>query len=131
MYLEILGYMQKIHLFNFITWIINFYRIEYMDIIYWYVVAILVALVPIYLIKKFVITSNENYLLLTMLLYAILIISYVKIFQQEPVASAYVILQILQIIVVVLMGVLLFDDKVTFNKIIGLCFGIISVYLLV
>jgi multidrug transporter EmrE-like cation transporter len=101
-----------------------------MDLIYWYVIATLVALIPIYLIKQYVISSNLLYLLIAMVLYIILMISYIKIFEHDQVASSYTILQITQIVAVVIMGLLFFDEKITTNKTIGLCFGLTSVYLL-
>ena len=101
-----------------------------MDIVYWYVVATLVALTPIYLIKQYVISSNAIYLLLTMLFYTMLLISYIKIFEVHQVSSSYTILQITQIMIVVIMGLLFFNDSMTTNKALGLCSGILSIYLL-
>ena len=101
-----------------------------MDVIYWYIIATIVALLPIYLIKQYVISSNAIYLLAVMTLYIIMMVSYIEIFKQDEVASSYTILQITQILTVVIMGLLFFDEKLTLNKTIGLCFGLTSVYLL-
>ncbi len=101
-----------------------------MDLIYWQIFATLTAIINAYLIKQYVISLNMFYLLLIMLLYMVLMISYINIFEQKEVSSSYTVIQIMQILVVVVMGLLFFDEEITSNKVIGVCFGLWSVYLL-
>jgi drug/metabolite transporter (DMT)-like permease len=101
-----------------------------MNILYLYGIATLVALLPIYLIKEYVITSNINLLVITILLYALLAFLYIKIFEQKEISSSYTLLQISQILAVTAMGSLFFNEIINFNKITGLIFGILSVYFL-
>ncbi len=65
-----------------------------------------------------------------MILYFLLMMSYVKLFNLSELSSAYTILQILQILIVLLIGVFIFNESITIYKVIGIIFGIISVYLL-
>jgi len=101
-----------------------------METIYWYVVATIVALLPIYLIKQYTVNKNINYLLLTMVLYLVLMIAYIQIFQQHQVSSSYTVLQIAQILIVCLMGLLIYGEPITWSVVVGLISGIVSIYLL-
>ncbi len=57
-------------------------------------------------------------------------LSYIKLFKTTELSSSYTILQILQILIVLFIGVLLFNESLTMNKIIGVILGLLSVYLL-
>jgi multidrug transporter EmrE-like cation transporter len=57
-------------------------------------------------------------------------LSYIKLFETTEISSTYTILQILQILIVLLIGVLLFNESLTLNKVIGILFGLVSIYLL-
>ena len=48
-------------------------------------------------------------------------------YRKGDMSNIYVILQILQILIVVIMGLLLFNEKINKKKIIGIVFGIISI----
>jgi multidrug transporter EmrE-like cation transporter len=101
-----------------------------MDTSSWYIVATIVALLPVYLIKQYIATSNPIYLLATMTMYVVLIRAYIDIFSHHQVSASYTVLQITQILVVVLMGIVIFGDKPTSRSIIGMGLGIVSVGLL-
>jgi multidrug transporter EmrE-like cation transporter len=95
------------------------------------IIATIVALMPVFLIKKYILTNNKNFIYLTIFFYMLLILSYIKIFTLGEISSLYTILQITQIIVVVIGGLILFGEKITKNKLIGLSASIIAiVYLL-
>lgn len=101
-----------------------------METIYWYVVASIVALLPIYLIKQYTVDKNMNYLLLTMVLYLVLMIAYIQIFGQHQVSTSYTVLQIAQILIVCLIGILLYGEPITWRVVVGLISGTLSIYLL-
>ena len=95
----------------------------------WIIIATIIALIPILLIKNYIITKNFNYLIFALIAYIILIICYINIFSNN-VISTYTILQILQILAMVIIGIILYKENINFTKIIGLILGIISIYLL-
>lgn len=98
-------------------------------------IATIVALLPVYFIKMYINNKSKSYilnpwLLLSLLSYIILMICYIKIFTTMDIASSYTILQILQIILVILIGYFIFNEKINLNKLIGIILGIVSIILL-
>ena len=93
-------------------------------------IATIVALLPVYFIKMYIKNSNNIYIFLSLLSYIILMICYIKIFTTMDIASSYTILQILQIILVILIGYIIFNEKINLNKLIGIILGIVSIILL-
>ena len=91
------------------------------------ILASIVALLPLYFIKKYIQTNKKYNIGITIILYCILTSLYISIFRKGDMSNIYVILQILQILIVVIMGLLLFNEKINKKKIIGIVFGIISI----
>jgi multidrug transporter EmrE-like cation transporter len=94
------------------------------------IIATIIALIPIYLIKKYIMTNNKNFIYLTFIFYILLTICYIKIFRLGEISSLYTILQISQIVIVVLGGLILFGEKITKNKILGVILSIIAIIFL-
>ena len=95
------------------------------------ILASIVALLPLYFIKKYIQTNKKYYIGITIILYCILTSLYISIFRKGDMSNIYVILQILQILIVVIMGLLLFNEKINKKKIIGIVFGIMSINFLI
>jgi multidrug transporter EmrE-like cation transporter len=92
------------------------------------VVTSIIALIPIFLIKKYINTKNNNYLYIACVFYLLLLLSYIKVFSQREMSSSYIILQIIQILIIVIGGILLFKEKISLNKLIGIFAGFASIY---
>ena len=90
----------------------------------------IIAICPLFLIKKYIETNNYNYLLITIFLYFCLTYIYIILFKTHEVSSNYVILQILQIILVLVISYITFKEYISYKKILGFIFGIICIYLL-
>ncbi len=97
---------------------------------YYLIIATIIALLPLIFIKKYIQNKKIIYLVIAMILYFLLMLSYIKLFENTELSSTYTILQILQILLVLLIGVFIFNESLTMNKIIGIILGILSVYLL-
>jgi drug/metabolite transporter (DMT)-like permease len=93
--------------------------------------ASIIALLPVYFIKKYIQTNEKYNIIISIILYCILTSLYINIFRKGEISSVYVILQILQILIVVGMGLLLFHEKINIKKILGIIFGIISINFLI
>ena len=88
----------------------------------------IIALIPIFLIKKYINTKNNNYLYIAGIFYLLLLLSYIKVFSQREMSSSYIILQIMQILIIVIGGILLFREKISLNKLIGILAGFTCIY---
>ena len=96
----------------------------------WIIIATIIALIPVLLIKQYIVTKNFNYLILALIAYIVLIICYINIFNTNVVSSTYVILQILQILIMVIIGIILYKENINITKIIGIILGILAIVLL-
>jgi multidrug transporter EmrE-like cation transporter len=96
----------------------------------YYILATIIAILPVVFIKKYIQTREIYNLIIAFILYILLLLSYVKLFETEQVSSAYTILQILQILIMIVIGLIIFNESLTLNKILGIIFGILSIYLL-
>ena len=97
---------------------------------YYLFLATIIAILPIVFIKKYIMTKEMYNLILALILYVLLLFSYIKLFETEQVSSTYTILQILQILIMIGVGIIIFNESLTINKSLGIIFGIISIYLL-
>lgn len=90
-----------------------------------------VAILPVVFIKKYILTKNYNYILVSLIFYVLLAISYINIFKEGiELSIVYTVLQILQILVIFFVGIFYFNENISLNKIIGTVLGISSVYFL-
>ena len=95
------------------------------------ITATLIAILPVILIKQYIKSKNNLYLAFSLVLYVLLMLSYIQLFSKGlEISTIYILLQVLQIIVVSLVGTLYFKEKLTLNKGIGTLFGIASIYYL-
>ena len=97
---------------------------------YYLFIATIIAILPLIFIKKYINTKQVYNLIIALVLYIFLLLSYVKLFEKGELSSIYIILQILQIFLVLFAGVLFFKESINMTKIIGIILGSISVYLL-
>ena len=91
---------------------------------------IIISIIPLALIKKYILNDNYFLLVLCLLFYSVMIAIYIKLLRNDGLSKVYTIVQILQVILVVLMGLLFFNEKLSLNIIFGLFLGIIAIYLL-
>lgn len=95
------------------------------------IIASIIAILPLYFIKKYIQTNKKYYIGISIILYCILTYLYINIFRKGSLSNYYVILQILQILIVVVAGLLLFNEKINIKKIMGIIFGMISINFLI
>jgi multidrug transporter EmrE-like cation transporter len=96
----------------------------------WFIIGSISAIVPIILIKEYIKTKNLLFLILTFFCYLLLIKSYLNIFNTNQVSTSYTFIQLLQILIVVFAGVLLFKEKLTLKMSIGIILALFAMYFL-
>lgn len=96
----------------------------------WIVIVVLADTIPLPLIKAYVKSNNYLYLIISILLYIILIYTYIKLLLTYNVSSLYPTLKIFSILVVVGYGILILKEKLHLLNYIGLILGILAIFLL-
>jgi multidrug transporter EmrE-like cation transporter len=94
--------------------------------------ATIVAILPLFLVKQYILTGKWYYLGICILNYLILLYLYVNIFSQPEaeISNLYVLFQIIQILVILLVGIIYYKEKLNWSKFFGISLGIISIYIL-
>lgn len=92
--------------------------------------ATIIAILPVFFIKKYILSSNMIYIILSIVAYIILIILYIELFKNYEISNNYVILQILQILLVIGASYLLYNEKLNNYQLTGVVMGISSIWLL-
>jgi len=98
--------------------------------ILWFILACIVICLPITFIGKYIETSNLFYILLALACYSFLTYIYIKLLKHEDMAIVYPLLNIISVLVVFLIGVFYFKNKIDIFKIIGIVLSIISILFL-
>lgn len=98
--------------------------------IVWFLVAAISAALPIPLIKEYTLTKNCMWIILSIFIYCILVLSYSIVLVDKNIIIVYPILKVLSAMIVVLSGVVFFNNKLDFESIIGILLGIITIYIL-
>ena len=96
----------------------------------WSIIASISAIIPIVLIKEYTISKNIFLLVGSLLCYLVLLYSYVIVFKNNKVSSTYTVIQIVQILILILAGVLFFKEKITVSVLTGILLGIGAIILL-
>lgn len=96
----------------------------------WNIIALISAIIPIPLIKEYTINNNILLLIGSLICYMILLYSYIIIFKDNKVSSTYTIIQVVQVLIIILAGVLFFKEKITPSMILGILFAISAILLL-
>ena len=93
-------------------------------------IATIIAILPLIFIKKYIMNKEFYNLVIALVLYILLLLSYIKLFEKGELSSLYIVLQILQIFLVLVVGILMFNESINMTKIIGILLGSVSIYLL-
>jgi uncharacterized membrane protein len=101
-----------------------------MNLILSLILATIASTLTIVFIKEYINKKDTIYLLLTILSEALLIYSYLNIFNIKDVSNYYSYIKIMSILLVSFYGFLLLNEPITNNKILGLTFGLLSIYFL-
>ena len=101
-----------------------------MNITLLFILLPIVAILPVFFIKKYLESSNNNHILYALFCYIGLTYLYIKLLANWEMSKIFCISQVIQILIVVLGGIMLYSEKLTKNKIIGIGASIIALYYL-
>jgi len=81
----------------------------------WNIIAPISAIIPIVLIKEYTLSKNVLLLIGSVICYLVLLYSYIIIFKDNKVSSTYTIIQVVQILIILVAGLLFFKEKITMS----------------
>lgn len=90
----------------------------------------IVAILPVFFIKNYLKSKNNNQLFYALCGYLGLTYLYIKLLETCEMSKIFCISQVIQILLVVFGGILLYSEKITRNKIIGIIASITALYFL-
>jgi hypothetical protein len=90
----------------------------------------IIAILPVFFIKNYIKSNNNNHIIYALLCYIGLTYLYIKLLSQWEMTKIFCISQVVQILIIVFGGIMLYSEKLTKNKIIGIIASIIAVYYL-
>ncbi len=98
-----------------------------MNDIYWIILGIITSASPVLLVKEYIRSSKQHFIILALLSYIMLLFIYIHLFKNNEISKVYSLIKILQLVIVVLISIQFYNEKVNKNKIIGLIAGIVSI----
>lgn len=102
-----------------------------MEIYLWSLLAIIAMIGSSICIKKSILNNNTNWFYCAIMLAIILVIAYSNLYNNNNnIAMTYTIINILAIVLFNIIGIVYFNEICNINVILGLIFGIISIFLL-
>jgi len=96
----------------------------------WFPVAAIAAALPIPFIKQYTLTHNFMWIILSAISYGVLMLAYSIILRDKNITIVYPILKVLSVMIVVIAGALYFYNALDIQSILGIIFGVISIYIL-
>jgi multidrug transporter EmrE-like cation transporter len=97
----------------------------------WVIIAILTSAIPLPLLKRYLITKNIGWVVLSCIAHIILIFAYIQLLEHTDMETMYAFIKIISMLAVFIFGVLIFETPLNKTTMIGLLFGCISLYLLI
>ena len=110
---------------------IDIYIYYMINDILWIICASITGALPVLLIKQYINKENYKYLMLAILSYLILFISYINIYKcKYNISSVQPIISILQLFIIILISIIVFGEYLNRTKISGILCGFLAIYLL-
>jgi hypothetical protein len=96
----------------------------------WFIIAIIASACPVFFIKKYTNDKNMFWIVITIVAYCALTFAYIKLFLNKTIATIYLFVKVCSIALVTIGGIILFNNVINTQHIVGIIFGIISISLL-
>ncbi len=99
-------------------------------IIVGYFLCAIFSALPIVMVKKYLQTNNNGWILFAIFIYMLLVYQYCSILGEQKISTIYPYIKILSILLVIIFGYFVYDEDITQKKCCGLALGMSSLYLL-
>ncbi len=101
-----------------------------MNVLILIIIAGTIATMPSLFIKKYIKNPEKKYLLFAVTCYMLLIMMYLQIYRRAEISRAYPSILTLQIILITIISMCYFKEKMTKYKMIGIGTGLLTIYFL-
>lgn len=101
-----------------------------MNITLLYILLPIVAITPVFFIKKYVSNkkSDKKYILYALIGYILLTYLYIKLLKKGDMTKIFFLSQIMQMIMIFIGSILIYAEEITINKFIGVMISISAMY---
>ncbi len=101
-----------------------------MNLIIQIMIAGTIATMPSLCVKKYIKKPEKKLLLIAITCYILLLTMYLQIYRKAEISRAYPSILTLQIILITIISMCYFNEKMTKYKLIGICTGLLTIYFL-
>ncbi len=101
-----------------------------MNVLTQIIIAGVIATMPSLFIKRYIKNPEKKYLVFAVSCYMLLIIMYIHIYKKAEISRAYPSILTLQIILITIISMCYFKEKMTKYKMIGIGTGFLTIYFL-
>ena len=91
----------------------------------------IIGLICTLFVKQFCASNNNIFIILIIIFDIIYLYYYLELLKQGDVSSIYPLLKIFSLILIIVFGIILFEESISVCKVAGIIFSILSIYLLV
>ena len=98
-----------------------------MNDIFWIIIATIASASPVLLVKEYIKSNNLRFIVLSIVSYLTLLFTYIHLFKENEISKIYSLIKIAQLLLVSVIAIQLYNEKINKNKIIGLGAGIVSI----
>lgn len=95
-----------------------------------YLLCAIFSALPIVMVKKYLQTYNQEWLLIAIIIYILVVYQYCYILGDKQMSSVYTYIKILSIILVIIFGYILYNEDISNKKCCGIILGVSSLYML-
>lgn len=89
-----------------------------------------IAIMPSLLVKRYIKKPEKKLLVFAVFCYILLLTMYIHIYKKAEISRAYPSILTLQIILITIISMCYFKEKMTGYKMIGICTGLLTIYFL-
>jgi len=90
----------------------------------------IMAALPLPIIEAYIRTKHKYLLVIAGILYTLLILGYIVILQKGLMSRIYPMAKVISVIIVVLLSIVIFKEKLDLKYLVGILLGLVSIYLL-
>ena len=94
------------------------------------ILIIIISLLPIFFLKMYVRDQKQHYIMYALIAYMFIIYLNICLLEKGEMSSLFCIIKISQILIVVIISAIIYSEKITHHKILGISTSLLALYFL-